>query len=125
MGKEFDTKNVVFRMMSLHQLVRTGNVNQVKAVLQNHPEIDVNDEEEDTCSALHIASFMGNVELVELLISHKADVNQTDKSLGILWTPLHRAIVSGFDFLTKQGFKMKYFRTRSSSQNFSSKWSLD
>lgn len=61
--------------------------NEIKRILKEHPSI-VSIRDDDGKTALHIASEMGNVALVRLLMQRKMDANVTDSN-G--WTPLHCA----------------------------------
>lgn len=66
----------------------TGNIEEVENILENNPEaVSVLDPEKR--SPLHVASYMGYAEIVELLITKgNARVNCKDNQ----WlTPLHRA----------------------------------
>jgi ankyrin repeat protein len=70
--------------------VRSGNVAQVRALLQQR--IDVNAAEPDGTTALHWAARGGEVETARLLVAAGAKVNATNR-YGV--TPLSLASVSG------------------------------
>src|SRR5690242_8207924 len=74
-------------------LVRSGNVNGVRTVLQQHPEL--------VCAGvltyygwtpLHQAAAIGDKQMVRLFLTNQADVNARDNTGG---TPLHYAADRG------------------------------
>ena len=54
--------------------------------------VDVDLQDKDGLTPLHLASFYGKIEVASLLIKHKANVNAKDKNGR---TPLHGASFSG------------------------------
>lgn len=73
----------------LHQAVkRRFNEKSVKLLLKCD-DIDVNLKDTTNTTALHNAAMSGNVNMVDILIQHKADVNIPDED-GI--TPLYMAV---------------------------------
>ena len=73
----------------LHDAARSGSVDDVSFLLRDHPEIDVNWADLAQWTPLHIASLLGHVEVVKLLLTRpNIDVNvktrfgQTPFSLG-------------------------------------------
>ena len=68
--------------------ILTGNIEEIEAILEEDPEAASSLDAEKR-SPLHVASYMGYAEIVELLITKgNARVNSKDNQ----WlTPLHRA----------------------------------
>ena len=60
---------------------------------------DVNAENYDDQTPLHIAAKSGRMGIVRILIKHGADVNAGEDIDG--WTPIHSAVLSGFCFITE------------------------
>lgn len=80
-------------MSRLHQAVRDNNVDLVRQLITVEGEnIDVNFNY-DNRIPLHIASFYGYLEIVNLLISANADLNVKDKKHGL--TALYIALQQG------------------------------
>jgi len=53
-----------------------GRADDVQALLRDHPDLNVNERDEDDLSALHWASYYGHAGVVKLLLAHPAiDVN--------------------------------------------------
>jgi len=75
----------------IHDAVRSGDVSKAKQLLAENPD-QVNNATQEGRTALHIAVYRGQVNMVELLLAHKADLRAKD-NYGR--TPLHEAIVSG------------------------------
>ena len=47
-----------------------GRVSEVSSLLRDHPEINVNWQDNTQWTPLHIASLNGHVEVVKLLLAH-------------------------------------------------------
>jgi len=65
----------------LWHAVENANISEVKELLRDHPDLDVNsrDEGEDECTVLACACILGNDSIVSLLLAHPGiDVNQKD-----------------------------------------------
>jgi ankyrin repeat protein len=79
----------------IHKAVGRGDLKQVKALLQNNPELVNAKAEKSGWTPLHLAAFVGKLEIAKLLIAHGADVNAVyDDELTPLedkTTPLHFA----------------------------------
>ena len=75
----------------LYRAARSGNIKEVKRLLNNGANPDVPDAHGLT--PLHQAAYWGETEIVDLLIKAGANVNAENKGRG--WTPLHSAAVSG------------------------------
>ena len=78
-------------MHALHEAAQVGDLQRVKSLLSQSPELVFrSDWNQDT--ALHLAAYFGYGDIVELLLAHRADPNATN-SHGK--TPLHRAAFNG------------------------------
>lgn len=75
----------------IHDAVRSGDVWKVRELLAENPD-QVNNATQEGRTALHIAVYRGQVNMVELLLARKADLRARD-NYGR--TPLHEAIVFG------------------------------
>lgn len=60
---------------------KSGNLADVRAILQNHPEV-INQRDEVGATALHHAAFGGYREVVRALVEHGAEVNAPDSEFG-------------------------------------------
>jgi len=69
-----------------------GDVQKVRALLSHDPGL-VNARATDGGTPLNTASLNGHCDVVEALLSYRADVNAT---AGRGWTPLHNAASAGF-----------------------------
>lgn len=75
-----------------HEAVGVKDIFRVQFLLeQNESQFHVDDIDEDGITALQRCSFTGNLKLVQLLVSHGADLNIQDKE-G--WSILHAASVA-------------------------------
>jgi ankyrin repeat protein len=99
----------------LHDAVEYGSLEDVKKVLLENPDIDVNEQlPNDGATPLHIAAGMGDTKKVEELLAHpKIDVNSGMKR-GT--TPLYIAAQQGRDavvhiLLQKEGINVNQART--------------
>ena len=75
---------------TLHRAVRTGDANQVQALLREGK--NVNELDGDGWTPLHHAAFIGHQAIAALLIRHGAKINARDQDE---WTPLHTAAFNG------------------------------
>lgn len=82
----------------LHQLVKEGNVAQVKQLISQNPAL-LNDRSEAGRTPLHLASVNGQVKVVALLLGKGADVNL--KSTKNKRSPLHYAVWKGHTEVAK------------------------
>jgi len=72
----------------IHDAIQSGSLEKVKALLEANPDL-VNDRSyTDGMTPLYLAARNGNINITELLLANKADVNATNK-YG--WTPLQGA----------------------------------
>ena len=75
----------------LHDAVRNGELEKVKGLLKDHPDVVLTEDEGGT-TPLHWAAKKGDKDLVELLLANKADVNARTNAGD---TPLHCAASNG------------------------------
>ena len=81
---------------SILEAASKGDLGRVKALLTHSPDlVSAKDEHGDT--ALHLAAFNGRKDVVEFLLSHKAEVDAKDQHSG---TPLHAAAGAGHKEVT-------------------------
>jgi uncharacterized protein len=73
--------------MELVRCAKIGDFQEVKRLLEQ--KVDANTP--GNRGALHFAASKGGIELMQLLIEHQANIEQSD-SIG--WTPLHMATFS-------------------------------
>ena len=65
----------------LYNAAEYGRIEEVEALLRDHPDLDVNWANHDSWPALHFASWHGHVEVVKLLLAHPAiNVNVQTRS---------------------------------------------
>jgi ankyrin repeat protein len=77
--------------ISIHEAVKSGTLQQVRKILRN-PRQDVDELDEEGCSALHLACINDRFDIAKYLLRKGADVNH-DNDTGS--TPLHYAVQSG------------------------------
>lgn len=70
----------------LFEAIEYNNIEKVKQLLDSGLSVNVKDN--DDMTPLHVATYKGYTDIVELLIERHADVNTQDYK-G--WTPLHYA----------------------------------
>lgn len=75
----------------LRAAARDGDSDKVKAILKDNPALALGTDDRGL-TVLHLAATAGHREVVELLLSNKADVNARDNSGE---TPLHLAAQAG------------------------------
>lgn len=63
----------------IHDAAKAGDLEKVKALLKDHPDLVFN-KDNDGRSPLHWAASHGHKNVVELLLAKKAGVNATDKN---------------------------------------------
>lgn len=70
---------------TLHSICKKGNVNLLKAALKKYPELlnsmekfNVTVEGNETMTPLHVGAYTCNLNVVETLLKHGADVNAKD-----------------------------------------------
>ncbi len=71
-------------MSELTQLIeaaKQGAVEDVRIVLQSHPEL-INTKDELGATALHYAAFDGHCTVVQLLVQYGAEINAIDDKFG-------------------------------------------
>jgi ankyrin repeat protein len=70
----------------IHDAASIGDLTRVKALLQSDPDLAFSKDSRFGLTPLHVAAFSGHRDVVELLLTNKADVNAKDKDGH---TPLH------------------------------------
>jgi uncharacterized protein len=75
----------------VHDAAKAGDLEKVKALLKDHPDLVFN-KDNDGRSPLHWAANSGHKDVVELLLTNKAEVNAKDNNGG---TPLLYATAGG------------------------------
>lgn len=88
----------------LWDAAESGDHEQVRGLLELHPELDPNQENEDNVNPLWIAAFKGHIDVVRVLLENdRIDINQGGENE---LTPLHAAVMQGqwavVDFLLRQ-----------------------
>jgi ankyrin repeat protein len=99
--------SVKSKMANIHNAARNGNLNRVKALLNQG--VPVNARDNDGYTPLHLAANYGRLNVVQELLQRGARVNPRSKG-GI--TPLHAAAINGHPrivhTLIKAGANPKY-----------------
>jgi len=80
----------------LCELARLGRVSRIDLLIECRADINAQDYDGRTC--LHLASSEGSLRVVESLLDHKADINVRDRWRG---TPLRDAAREGFAQVAK------------------------
>jgi 26S proteasome non-ATPase regulatory subunit 10 len=75
-------------MSAIHEEARVGNLERVKALLKDNPDLVFSKDDDGT--PLHKAAAFGNKAVAEFLLANKADVNAKGTVAG--WTPLRMAV---------------------------------
>jgi ankyrin repeat protein len=58
----------------IHDLARKGDLNKIKALVKDHPEL-ISSRDKSGNTPLHLAAFHGNPDVVAFLLANGADVN--------------------------------------------------
>jgi len=94
--------------LNLYEASMTGRLETVKEMVSKKPA-DANSLSSDGFSALHLASFFGQIEVAKFLMQSGADVNSVSKNMMKV-TPLHSAAahnqVEIVELLLKHGAKV-------------------
>jgi ankyrin repeat protein len=77
--------------VNIHDAIRLGDSEKVKSLLKKTPEL-VASKDTQGCTPLHLAAGKGRKDMVDLLLTNKADVNARDSGGD---TPLHAATAKG------------------------------
>lgn len=87
---KFEQNNKIFNPI-LFKLIANDNIKQLKIVLKNNKNININEQDKDGDTPLHISVFLSNVYAIKILIESGADIYILDK-----WgqTSLHRICFS-------------------------------
>lgn len=80
----------------LHDAVRNGDLEKIKALLIENPDL-VSSRDSGGATPLHVAASLGNLSIAELLLGNGADPNAPDNSGK---TPLNVAEENGFTTLS-------------------------
>jgi ankyrin repeat protein len=80
-----------FDKFIIFKLVANNNIDKLKNLLEKNNLLDINIQDDDGDTALHIAIFLSNIEACDILIKHNANIFIRDK-----WgqSPLHRLCFS-------------------------------
>lgn len=84
--------NAIEGMKALFKAASTGDVAAIRHILTTSPRVDVNSEDINLATALHMAAMNNHAETVAVLVEHGARIDQTDKSNT---TPLYTAVSRG------------------------------
>jgi len=76
----------------IHDAARAGDLDKVKSMVQEQPDLVSSKDEKFGQTALHVAAFNDKKDVAEFLLANKADVNARSKN-GL--TPLHLAAGKG------------------------------
>jgi len=76
------------RSVDIHEAANKGEIDKVKSILAENPEL-VNTQDDRSYTALHIASYLGHKEVVEILIANGGDISLEDNDGR---SPLHCAV---------------------------------
>ena len=97
-----ETNDTNLQYLPINYACKMGDYTTIKYLLSCHKTNDVfiNKQDVEGLLALHVVSRSGHYSLIELLISHGADVNQID-SLN-KWSPLFYAALEGHLHCTKE-----------------------
>jgi hypothetical protein len=89
----------------LYGLAQKGNLVELTAVLEEHPELDVNECKMWGWTALFCACYYGHTECAQLLIDHRADVTFTVDSTGesVLYAAAGKGHMSCVKLLLQNG----------------------
>ncbi len=76
----------------IHDAVRAGDLDKVKALVKESPDLVSSKDEKYGQTPLHVAAFNDRKDVAEFLLANKADVNAKAKNGS---TPLHLAAAKG------------------------------
>lgn len=83
---------------SVHSAVHNNQLSLLRALITEDPNL-INALDMDDRTPLHWAASSGSINIAQLLIDHKAEVDRSDNS-G--WTPLHIAVSAGNDDIVQE-----------------------
>jgi ankyrin repeat protein len=109
--KKFDKKN--FNPL-LFRLIANNQKDKLKFVLKNNQEnLNINIQDKDGDTPLHIAVFLCNLDIIKILINHGANIKIKDK-----WgqTPIHRLYFGMNDVQTIKIIELFHFNKANFNQ---------
>ena len=79
----------------LFKIIANDNISQLESILSDKKLLDINEQDKDGDTPLHISVFLCNISAVKILLKYGADIYIKDK-----WgqTPLHRICFSMGDY---------------------------
>ncbi|KAF8224156.1 ankyrin [Tricholoma matsutake] len=92
--------------LSVHSAVHNNQLSLLRALITEDPNL-INALDMDDRTPLHWAASSGSINIAQLLIDHKAEVDRSDNS-G--WTPLHIAVSAGNDDIVQELRQQKEFQ---------------
>lgn len=90
-GRQATTREMLPVIFPIHEAARIGDVEQIKFLFQNAPEI-LNSTDQKGLTALHVAAANHQLRVAETLLALRADVNARANNGQ---TPLHAAVRNG------------------------------
>ena len=100
-----DANKSNMNLLSPLQIACDNNLNKIVRELLNCDTIDIDHSNNSDCTAIYLASQVGNVEIVKYLISHSVDINNRNES-GL--SPLQAATFYNHIEVVKELLKCDY-----------------
>ena len=85
-------------LSNLHDATRDGDLEQARQLIEDGANVD--EENRQGLTPLHLIALNGRTDLAELLLDHGAVVNQRESYTGKL-TPMAMALLMGYDDLVE------------------------
>lgn len=89
-NKVINTQTIDFNPL-LFKLVANNNVTHLENILKNNKNININEQDKDGDTPLHIAIFLCNIKIINILLKYNANLLIKDKWGQI---PIHRLCFS-------------------------------